>query len=340
MSQKPLYAFGDIQFSSLNPWNEEAGNRFLAWFDRLPVEPDAECILLGDLTEKDSNPGNVIRQLEILFQICQKKFKKTYAIVGNHDLKLYKERPQISFIFAKEKKGIEVVDSLSVVTTDNGYKVLFMPYLRLENNALNEYYSNLPEKYYNDSYDLMVGHFDKKSDSSIFMQDGADISKIDTKYTMLGHIHIRWDMDYLGSIWPQKVSEQDTPHPRVIGRLYKQPDGSIVRDDLPIPTFIRYAEVQYPQPLPAQRDRAIMVWTVNNCPNIALAQSVYKNSHIRAVTNLKTEDQRSVDTTSADSSFVVTDFSSAFNQMITEQKIKVSRSAFSIINNLFAGKDI
>jgi calcineurin-like phosphoesterase family protein len=339
--KQSLYVIGDIHFSSMNEWSEEIGDLFIQWFDSLVVAPDSELILLGDLTEKDVNSGNVIHQLEKFFNICQRKFRKTYAVVGNHDKKLFKNRPQISFIYAKEKKGIQIVDDLSVITTMNGFKILFMPFIRVEEDTLNEFYSNLPEEYYTDSYDLVVGHFNKKSDCSIFMQDGADITKLKYKHIMLGHIHIRWDKDYLGSVWAQKISEIDPVNPRIIGVLSHDATGEPVRSEIAIPEFVKYVDVKYPEPIPIEEAGKVYIYTAVGCPNKGLAESCYRGKHIRGVSNVKIDQNGGVDTQGgSDTTFSFTNFNEAFGAMIKEQKLRISRPAFAIISNLFENKGI
>jgi len=341
LHKKSLYVLGDIHFSSMNEWSEEAGDLFINWFENLVVEPESELILEGDLTEKDVNSGNVIRQLERFFNACQRKFLRTYAVVGNHDLKLFKNRPQISFIYAKEKKGIQVIEELSTFTTLNGFKVLFMPFLRVEETTLNEFYSNLPEEYYQEEYDLVVGHFNKKSDCNVFLFEGADISRLKYKHIMLGHIHTRWDKDYLGSVWAQKISEIDPINPRIIGCLKHDDMGNIIRDDILIPEFVKYVDVTYPDPLPPKEPNKIHIYTAANCPNKGLAESCYKGEHIRGVTNIKIDQNGGVALQGgSDETFVFTNFKVAFDSMIKEQKLRVSRGAFAIIAGLFAEEKV
>ena len=74
--------FGDIHFSSMNPWNKVAGDNFINWFkERFKNENKQNYIVFdGDIFEKDTNPGLVIDQAQNLFMFCNLVFKKTFVI--------------------------------------------------------------------------------------------------------------------------------------------------------------------------------------------------------------------------------------------------------------------
>ena len=158
---KKLYIFGDVHFSSLNAWSKKVGDKFIAWFKETfkNVDSDDEILFLGDITEKDTNPGDVIDQVTELFLFCSLMFKKTYVIMGNHDLKLFKDVPQYSIKFLNRFNNVSVIKDVTDIIS-NDIKVRCLPFIRKEGINVNKYYSEFDWSSYEEA-DLTVGHWNK-----------------------------------------------------------------------------------------------------------------------------------------------------------------------------------
>lgn len=332
------YVMGDVQFQALNAWNYEAGNRFLDWFDSLDVPKGSTLIQVGDMTEKDTNPGDVVRQLERFFQICARKFDKTYVLVGNHDLRMYHGRSMVSFAFAEEKDKIEVVRSLSCIKIGTA-RVLAMPFFRPKGKTLHDFYNSKSREDYlklgdlDRDYDLCVGHWQKQGEegSPSWARDGVDTSRLPVRKFMLGHIHDRPDPDYLGSLWPLKVSEQRTAFPRVLGVMRAGADEDEVSySEIPVPTFCDYGTVTYPEKIEPTDDGITHVYTVENCSALAIAQAYYPGLHIRATSSAGGKEDIAV---ASEEAFSYSDFVDAFKKYMDEKKPKVSRNAIRIVTS-------
>ena len=334
MGGPKVFSLGDVQFQALNAWNYELGNRFLDWFEGLEVPEDSYFVQLGDMTEKDSNPGDVVRQLERFFAICTKKFKKSFVLVGNHDLKKYHGKLQISFAFAEEKGKIDVVKDFSVLDA-GGISILAMPHVMKPGLTVTEYYNSLGEAGYAamlpkglDEFDLCVGHWQKqgKEDDPQWLRYGVDISAIPAKAFSIGHIHDRPFPEYQGSAWPLKISEEQTAFPRAIGVFGK---GGLERE-IAIPKFCEYCRVEYPSKIVDPDDGVVRIYTVDGCPNMTAAQELYRGSHIRSI---GTPPKKDSSATGTESGFKFADYVDAFNQYMAEKKPKIGRNAVKIVVN-------
>ena len=197
---KRLCGFGDVHFSAMNPWNIKAGNNFLDWFEKQDFGPkeDTESIWAGDIAEKDINPGIVIAQMNRLFESCEKKFKHTYVVVGNHDKKLYHDVLQYSLMFLEGNPAFTVINTPQAITSKNNFKILALPHLHATETgslSLSDFYTKYLKQFSkNENWDVVCGHWNiQETDSDGFMSDGVDISPIKDKVHcwMLGHIHKR-----------------------------------------------------------------------------------------------------------------------------------------------------
>ena len=337
MMKTNVFVLGDVQFQALNEWNYDIGNKFLDWFEELEIPENSYLIQAGDMTEKDTNPGDVVRQLERFFSICLKKFKKSFILVGNHDIKLYHGKRQISFAFAEEKNKIEVVKSLQNIEID-GMNILAMPHLAAKGKSLHSYYNDkTPEEYLKlikngkSKFDLCVGHWQKQGpeNSPEWFRDGINTSNIPTNKFMLGHIHDRPDTDYLGSIWPLKVSEEKTKFNRVIG-IMSSDNGEISYSEINIPKFCKYVNISYPDPVEEKTDSLVYIYTIDNCKNINIARDFYKDIYIRSTGTPPKEEEKTI---SSEEEFTFKDFNDAFKKFLVEKKPKINRNVIKIITN-------
>lgn len=324
-----LHVFGDVHFSALNEWNYQAGAKFISWFKTVFI-PSVSCddtiLFLGDITEKDCNPGDVIDQVAELFMAASNVFKMTYIIMGNHDLKLYKESPQYSIKFINRFNNVKVIKDITDLDI-NGLKVRCCPHMRIPGMSINDYYS----KYNWDDYeeaDITVGHWNKFNPKNK-MARGVDISNMKSKIFCLGHIHTREDEDYVGSIYPNKDSEMGE-------RVYKSfekigNDINVIETKLP--TFLDYLKVDYPNKIEDTTDDTIHVYEVNNCRSLTEAQRYYAPKFVNKVNipKLKKRDEKNV---ASSASFKLSSNKEAFKQFLEETKYIISDKAKALIESV------
>lgn len=124
-----VLCFGDVHFSSINAWNYKAGEYFIDWFEHenFGNKDDIEMIFVGDIAERDVNPGNVVDQMWRLFASASSKAKAVYVVCGNHDKKLYHDIEQHSLKFLTNLPNVHVFEKETELVTENGYNVLVLP---------------------------------------------------------------------------------------------------------------------------------------------------------------------------------------------------------------------
>lgn len=328
---KRFICFGDVHFSSINPWNFEAGEHFIEWFKSHDFgDPnEVEFGFVGDIAERDTNPGNVVDQIDRLFSLCSQKGKHTYIAIGNHDKKLYHDIEQHSLVFLAKYKNISVLEKETVVNTDNGFKVLFLPWQRILGQNINDYYDSLGEEWTSPHYDIIVGHWQIKSeDGPNWKREGVDISRFDVTCKCIGHIHNRIRDEYIGSIFPNNIDEYDPSH----SRGYKVLNEDRVETYEELPDFLKYETLEFGEtPAEPTKDCAV-VYTVKNCVSELEAQEKYPNIFIRGIERETLFGKDSVNvSTDAISNLQVTDPFAAFEEMIKEMGLQVNRTVYSDI---------
>ena len=324
--KQSLY-FGDVHLSALNPYNTEAGENFLKWFEEYDfgVKEDLEAFFAGDITERDVNPGTVIAQLVRMLQICHEKFARTYIVLGNHDKKLYKGAVQHSLMFVEDTwDNIFIIEDLQEIKTPNGFKVLCMPHRYNEDfcKRYNEYIADHADDFYN----AVVGHF---YISESYGGDFVDISKLkNIQLHAIGHVHTRISKSYLGSLWPNSASEDYTPLPRAVQVLSE--DGK--NTEILLPAFLRFIKVDYPLPLPSEE--CTTVYIINNA-SLEDAKEKYPNVKYIKVGKPKVEEVSvtSMDNQSVDNSKKNSEY---FNDMINDLNLKISRASYRTIMNILS----
>lgn len=319
-----LYIFGDLHLSAMNSWNCIVCEKFIDWFKKWAEElqdNNAEILWLGDITEKDVNPGDVIDQEYRIFDLCSKRFNKTYILMGNHDLKLYRQKVQHSLKFLRNFENIIIIENPTVINSCNT-SIRCLPYIRVQGQSLADYYTNMK---FDSDVDLTVGHwnfFDAKRP----YEGGVKLDNMRSKMFCLGHIHTRVDPIYTGSIVPNKISEEGE-------RVYKVFDsGKLIKEEL-LPTFLKYETLEYPNKAPIYRDGIIRVFTIVGISNLTLAKSFYKGLNIRAVEAKKIDKDQTSSYTSEEV-FLYKDNLQAYNDWLKETKYPISRRATVMITEL------
>ncbi|MEE3440581.1 metallophosphoesterase, partial [Ruminococcus sp.] len=189
-----VLCFGDVHFSSINAWNYKAGEYFINWFEQenFGNKDDIEMIFVGDIAERDVNPGNVVDQMWRLFASASSKAKAVYVVCGNHDKKLYHDIEQHSLKFLTNLPNVHVFEKETELVTENGYNVLVLPWQAksAEGITLHDYYNKLSENYKDKTYDIITGHWNiKETTGPAWAQDGVDLTNFHANCYAIGHIH-------------------------------------------------------------------------------------------------------------------------------------------------------
>lgn len=319
-----FYVIGDLHLSAMNEWSVEVGERVISWLqtfaaDVAKKDDNPSILWLGDITEKDVNPGDVIDQEYRIFSICSKYFKTTYVLMGNHDLKLYKQKAQHSLKFLRNIPNVKVIDKPEVFTVC-GTKVRALPHLRVEGESLNDYYSKMR---FDEDVDLTVGHWNK-IDPKMPFAGGVRTDSLRTKMLCLGHIHTRTDSDYTGSVFPNKVNEAGE-------RVYKVFDKGKLVEEVKIPTFLEYLTLTYPEKPAEHNDSIVRVYTIRGVSNLFAAKSYYIGLYIRKVEKKEIDTKKTTDYKSS-SIFTYESNLQAFNDWLKETHYPIERRAAAIIS--------
>jgi DNA repair exonuclease SbcCD nuclease subunit len=264
-----IVCIGDLHLSDSRPWSWEVSNKIVDFIIKHPLNsPDNTAILLGDVTEDAFLSGQVFDLMAKLFSSL--KFKHTYVLVGNHDLKKNKQG-QLTLSFEFLKRKLFRFDTITVINEDydftiDGVKVLALPWKPVD---MKKEYESFPDV--GNTYDLLVGHFQDKSIN--IPGETIDIDYINAKFICLGHIHDKDHPRYIGSIIPNSIDGAGLPR---YFRTYEKDKETLI----PIPHIMDYCSVNFPDPLP-KVDVDIPVWTVYNCKDEATAKAHYGDIYIR-----------------------------------------------------------
>jgi hypothetical protein len=297
----------------------------------MPVEPNSTFIALGDLADEAVNPGEVIKQLERFGTIMQSKFKMSYLLVGNHDWKLYKGKPQLSFEFLGTKENIQILREPSQIISVEGMKILSLPHynFRYDIPPMNQYYADLPQDIRNQHFDMLIGHFADASSSEVY-DHLIDLRYLNVDLVCLGDIHTRFTEHYIGSVYPCKISENETPLPRAIWKV-KMGQHGITKDEILLPKFLDFQTIEYPNALPDTETTT--VWTVVGAENETMARHLYRDAHIRGVVTTAVRRNAQGVMVSVDD-FDIEDPVVVFNDWMKVAKTPVTRPVAKLVRDL------
>lgn len=325
-----LYIFGDIHLSAINPWNYDVGESFIKWFDLWCQEVERtdmgerNILWLGDITEKDVNPGDVIDQEYRIFSLCSKYFKHTYIVMGNHDLKLYKQKAQHSLKFLRNLPGVTVIEQPTELNLNNT-SIRALPHVRVEGVSLTDYYSNMK---FDTDVNLTVGHWCKLNPNAPQM-GGVDVSNMRSRMFCLGHIHTRMEDCYTGSIFANKSTETGT-------RVYKIFDNGNEVRCVPLPNFLDYQIIHYPDDPKINLNSSpwtTVVYDVDGVNSIQQAKLQYPQYYIRGVVKKKI-DTEVVHSAKSSEVFLYKSNIQAYNDWLKESKYPLSRGAAIMISDI------
>ena len=282
-----IVCIGDLHLRTDN-WYKECLSSWLDWFEKIDFVPGSTLIQLGDPTHKDLLSGDTMYLLMRWVDTCRFKFKHTYVITGNHELKMYKGRVQKSTEFLKRESKFTVVEKETEATIEDK-RVLMLPFQRIPGKTIEEYYDNyLDPNVYSTEYDLIVGHVGALEKGLKF--GGVNFKRFKYKRLCLGHIHTRLQKSeyrdsYIGSVMPMSVAEAIDPQdPRCI-RVY----GGDSVTDICHPQVVRYSSVKFPNPIIRPDDMMTTVYRVDDCRSLTRAKFHYPGEHIYAVEKKREE---------------------------------------------------
>lgn len=270
--------FGDLHLSDDRPWSNIVSEKIVEFISTCPLNtPSNVAVFVGDMTEQVRLDGNTYAHLLALFRSL--RFKKTYIIQGNHDIKKKKKGDGYSsplrILQRNVFPNIELVNSPRIVVEEK-IKILMLPHLTNEEGGVS-IYNDLPPLLRDQEYDIVTGHFE---DTSVFTKKGetVDIKYLKTKYVCLGHIHNPISSSYVGSLVPNAFSEAGKKRGL---RVYENVNGEVVQTfwEISIP-IVDFYSITYPDPLPKVKAQ-IPVWTIFNCRDNAIAQVLYGDIYIR-----------------------------------------------------------
>ena len=274
-----VVCFGDIHFNESKPWSLAVGEEIIKYFRESPYNNENNvAIFLGDIYDRITNTNNVTR-LVLLF-LSSLRFKKSYFLTGNHDLKMRSGEVVNSLSFINNSKlkdkyfpNCYLVEELKVIQ-EEGMNILLLPFIpKTKDRSMKEVYENLPSHILERNWDLVCGHF---ADTSIFVYDEMiDISKLKSKYVCLGHIHVDVGNNYIGSLVATSLAEYQTvKHFRVYQK--NSITGEVSESKISIkPSFFDYEYVKYPDPLPVEKRAIITAYVINNCASESIAREKY-----------------------------------------------------------------
>jgi hypothetical protein len=236
-------------------------------------------IFLGDLTENPLNSGAIFNKLSNLFYNLN--YQKVYILVGNHDLRRragIETTPYDTFGGTPQYKICSTpAEELNI----GGFKCLMLPHFlpTLERPSVNKFYSSLSGE-----YDFIFGHVFDETLTMIPEGQRADLSKL-KGIKVLGHNHVPGD-HYPGSISAGNVKEMAP------GRAVWIFDDKKNLTKDPLPEFIEYRNVTYPDPIP-RTNALISVYTFYGADEKEV-QRTYPGEYCRRVirsldSNLKTD---------------------------------------------------
>lgn len=239
---KALIGIGDIHLRSKNYY--KAGLKaFLDWFSKtFPDErrEETEIVIAGDVLNKVAMLPFVAASTVNLFETLHKKAKNVYVILGNHDYGMSKYKVINTKDFL-EKEGAIVIDTLCEYTTELGFKLLCLPWMYgTTHRQVNAFIESLDP---NTEYDVCTAHWELES---LFNSDFVDLSKVNAKSFMCGHIHQHGvNSKYLGSILPNAIVEDKEKDPSVVKMLLKNDEnGKFKEQVIAIPSFLKLKSVK------------------------------------------------------------------------------------------------
>lgn len=238
---KSLIGLGDVHLRN-EDFYMTGLKGFSEWFDK--KFPDSgkdstELVLAGDVLNKVLMLPRVGASAIDLFALLHRKASTVYVVLGNHDYGLNKYKV-INIKPFLEKENIIVIDDLCEYTTKLGFELLCLPWkYGATHTHVNSFIANLSPK----EYDACIAHWELES---LYGSDFVDLSKVNAKSFMCGHIHQHSvNSKYLGSILPNNIEEKKDTDPSIVRVLVKDSEsGKFKNYDIDIPSFLQLRSIK------------------------------------------------------------------------------------------------
>lgn len=343
---KRTYVIGDVHFSDARPWDLETFSKFIDWFERdLAKDVDkenSEIIFLGDLTERAVNNGKPIEMLTKLMKIALDKFSNVIVIGGNHDMKETIDGScYYSTQYLSQLGDVKVVLDEEQFVSKMGVKITALPHKKTIGTISSYYNKSLPEKFYNESCDLIVGHVTLYDPAFPYI-DGVNLKRFHYKHAAFGHIHQRFGQNaelYTGSIMPFRKSEMATDIPRQVEIFYRESDGDkLKKTAIDIPTFRVYEKIDYNLQKPQHKKGSTFeahIYEVFNCSS-SVVQSLSNDYYVTLGKKADQAEAKSTESIASAADIVFKSKLDAFKKMIDNEHLHYKRSTMKMMNELLS----
>lgn len=342
-----LWVIGDIHFSSEKAWKTKVGKSFINYMSKEvtpQVDKNDSCLLLGDILDKMVNPGSVYDLLSSFYSSFLAKFKNVYIIPGNHDYGIYSSsgKEELTFSSLAQQPNVTIISKPYEVLDIEGNKCVFLPHLPnigsperwyptyYEQNK--EQLSQINADYGFGHLSLATEHLDKRA-----LSIKKDI--VPAKRMIFGHIHTKIDPEYAGSVYANKINETDE---RTLLKINLSTKEETL---LKIPNFVEYEHIIYPNSIkPVDRSpHTIVVYEVEGNISENEAKEKYKNENILRVVSplysLKRDNKKEFnDELLKSEDFVVKDYLKAYQDMKTENNIRVDEGVNNLVESVLKPK--
>jgi Icc-related predicted phosphoesterase len=337
---------GDVHFSHYHKWDYPVGMNFLSWIkDNIKTTPNRALIFLGDLVENEYAVGSEIELMENWYNTLASKYDLIIALVGNHDLKVVNNKEELIFSFLKNKEKLFIIDKPYTSLTICNKKCLFLPHIRSSDgkaeNEYRRYYEKMKDKI-GIGYDYAFGHvavegtLPKMSNIPYVPKEYIPAEKL-----IFGHIHNRVTADVLGSVWACNT-DQDKEENRALAEIDFTKANNEAYSEIKLPKFINYKYVDFPNHITeVAKKYETNLYIVSGNISQDMAEDMYKDYYVYRVRNtlFANQDKKAKNNEiQKDVSFVISDFSEQFENMLVEMKINCSERIKKIVLDTLRGK--
>jgi calcineurin-like phosphoesterase family protein len=277
-----IVAIGDLHFQDNYAWSHELCENIISHLTAMPENTlDNTVVLLGDLTENHLNSGAVYEYLTRLFKGF--KYGRIVILQGNHDVRRRAGKEVTPYDFLKEDPRVQLCSTPGEVIDIEGHSCLMLPHFlpTQDKPSVNKYYASLSGE-----YDFIFGHVADETATMIPEAHRSDLSKL-KGIKCLGHIHTAVSGNYIESVYAGTVKE--VSHTRSAWVFDKAKNKTVV----PLPTFLEYENITYPEPL-SRSTAQITVYTFFGADEGTIKGHYGKDIYIRRIirkldSNIKTD---------------------------------------------------
>ncbi len=248
-----LIVLGDTHFKVEEPFFS-AGKSFMKWFSKQNFNDDNNYLIcLGDLYHESKPNPKVIKAVENWF-LNELKFKQMFILSGNHGYNRAKDsyaiEPLINFGNIKLLKEPQIfnIENVKILTLP-----YFYPYTLEDIPPMEKYYSDLPEEL-RTKVDFIFGHME--DETSHFTDYYCDLSYLKGE-KIFGHLHIP-SGHFLGSAFISRYDEKGKSGNLEIIDI-KTKNTKLI----PIPIFLDYYDVNYPDSIP-KVSAEFPIWNIHD----------------------------------------------------------------------------